>query len=236
MTNEQLAAGYVADQHAIDAVRSVRIILLVGISGAGKDTIQTELLKRGGYHKIITHTTRAPRANNGVLEQDGREYHFVSHEQMNDLLTNHQLIEVNQYGQNFYGTSIREFEIAKQDGHVAITNIDVNGVAALNAIAPDAVNAIFLLPPDFATWKQRLKVRYPSESEFQVVFAEREAIAAAELEHALAAPYYRFIVNNNIPQVTQVIDDMAKKSEDPGSDEAARIVARELLAEIKANQ
>ena len=236
MTNEELAKQYRPDQRAIDAVSAVKILLLVGISGAGKDTIQTELLKREGYHRIITHTTRSPRANNGIMEQDGREYHFVSQEKMNELLQNHAFIEANQYGVNFYASSVQEFEIAKQANNVAITNVDVHGVAALHAIAPDAVMAIFLLPPDFDTWKQRLAVRYPSITAFTEAFAEREEIAAAELEHALAAPYYYFMINDNIPLVTQIIDDMAQgRMSSIPSDDEARGVARELLAAIKAS-
>lgn len=234
MTNEELAANYKADQKGVDALKNVNIILLVGISGAGKDTIETELRKRGGYHKIVTHTTRPPRANNGVMEQDGREYHFASHEQMNDMLQNHELIEVNQFGQNFYGTSVRELEIAREDNNIAITNIEVNGVAALEAIAPGAVKAVFLLPPDFQTWKQRLAIRYPSIEQFMDALSERETIAAAEIEQALSVPYYYFVINNDIPGVTQFVDDLAHdRLESLASDDEARAVARQLLQDIK---
>lgn len=236
MTNEELAAHYQADQRALDAVRAVKILLLVGISGAGKDTIQKEILDLPGYHRIITHTTRAPRANDGVMEQNGREYHFVSHEEMNTLLQNQELVEVNQFGKNFYATSVKEFEIAKQDNKVAVTNVDVNGVAALHAIAPNAVTAIFLLPPDFATWKERLAVRYHTIQEFIDAFNERESIAAAELEHALSAPYYYFIINDDIDSVTRLIDDIAQgRITELPADTAARSVAKDLLDTIRTH-
>lgn len=236
MTNEELAVNYQADQRALDAVRAVKILLLVGISGAGKDTIQKEILDLPGYHRIITHTTRAPRANDGIMEQNGREYHFVSHEEMNSLLQNHELVEINQFGKNFYATSVREFEIAKQDEKVAVTNVDVNGVAALHAIAPNAVTAIFLLPPDFTTWKERLAVRYHTIQEFMDAFNERESIAAAELEHALRTPYYYFIINDDIDGVTQLIDDIAKgRITELPADTAARNVAKDLLSTIRTH-
>lgn len=236
MTNEELAAHYQAGQRALDAVRAVKILLLVGISGAGKDTIQKEILQRTGYHRIITHTTRAPRANDGVMEQNGREYHFVSQEEMNSLLRDQALVEVNQFGKNFYATSVKEFEIARQDNKVAVTNVDVNGVAALHSIAPNAVTAIFLLPPDFATWKERLAVRYHTIQEFMDAFNERESIAAAELEHALNAPYYYFVINDDIAGVTQLIDDIAQgRITELPADTAARSAAQDLLDTIRTH-
>src|SRR5690606_4573266 len=78
-TLSRLAQLYQPSDAARDVLARADVVLLVGISGAGKDTIQSRLLQRGDYHSIITHTTRPPRANNGVMEQNGREYHFVSY-------------------------------------------------------------------------------------------------------------------------------------------------------------
>lgn len=48
------------------------MIILVGKSCSGKDTVVKELEKMG-YNKIVTCTTRPPRPG----EIDGREYHFL---------------------------------------------------------------------------------------------------------------------------------------------------------------
>lgn len=48
------------------------MIILVGKSCSGKDTVTKELIKMG-YNKIVTCTTRPPRPG----EVDGREYHFL---------------------------------------------------------------------------------------------------------------------------------------------------------------
>ncbi len=48
------------------------MIILVGKSCSGKDTVVKELAKMG-YNKIVTCTTRPPRPG----EIDGREYHFL---------------------------------------------------------------------------------------------------------------------------------------------------------------
>ena len=49
------------------------MIVLVGKSGTGKDTIKKELMKRE-YKSVVTYTTRPPREG----EIDGVAYHFIS--------------------------------------------------------------------------------------------------------------------------------------------------------------
>jgi guanylate kinase len=237
MSVAQLSQTYEPDQRAIDIVRAADILLLAGISGAGKDTIQKQLLQKDGYHRIVTHTTRQPRENNGTMEQDGREYHFVSFEQMQDLLERHQLIEVNQYGVNFYGTSVTEFETAKNMKKIAIGDIDVNGVEVFRRIASDNVRALFLIPPDYATWRQRLSSRYQTNQEFESEYPARRTTAIQELEHTLSVPYYHFIINDDLARAVRVTDEIAhRKDMFNQHDDEARLKARELLASIKSDQ
>lgn len=53
-----------------------RVVVLGGLSGAGKTTAG-ELLEREGWIRMVTVTTRAPRAG----EVDGRDYHFLTEEE-----------------------------------------------------------------------------------------------------------------------------------------------------------
>lgn len=52
------------------------MILLVGKTCSGKDTIRKELLKMG-VNSVITYTTRPPREH----ETEGVEYHFITKEE-----------------------------------------------------------------------------------------------------------------------------------------------------------
>lgn len=236
MTLETLAKNYKPDQQAIDTVRASDILLLVGISGAGKDTIQSRLLATGNYHKVVTHTTREPRANDGVLEQNGREYHFVSRERMQALLEDHQLIEVNQYGKNFYGASIDEFKKAAQFGKIAISNIDVNGVAVFHQLAQESVHALFLIPPNYEVWRQRLSSRYQTMEQFEQEYPDRRTAAINELEHALSVPYYHFIINDELERAVRVTGEIAhRKDSFNRHDDEARLAARDLLDAIRAS-
>ncbi|RYF29547.1 MAG: hypothetical protein EOO17_01010 [Chloroflexi bacterium] len=233
MEIESLARNYQADQGARDVVAASNTLLLVGISGAGKDTIQSKLLKKDGYHKIVTHTTRSPRANNGIMEQDGVEYHFVSHQVMLDMLTGHDLIEVNKYGSNYYGTSVQEFRAANDSGKVTLGNIDVNGITVFKDLGDDAVRALFILPPDYDTWRRRLSARYSTVEEFEHELPNRLQAAADELMRALSVPYYHFIINDDLDRAVRVVDEIAHREDIFNRhDDEARIAARDLLDAI----
>lgn len=233
MELDKLAIDYHPDETAEVVVSASDTLLLVGISGAGKDTIQSKLLMKDGYHKIVTHTTRDPRANNGVMEQDGREYHFVSYQAMELMLKNHELIEVNKYGVNYYGTSIQEFRVANASGKVALGNIDVNGITAFKSLGDDAVRALFILPPNYDTWRQRLSSRYSSVEEFDQELPNRLGAAADELARALSVSYYHFIINDDLDRAVRVVDEIAHREDTFNRhDDEARLAARDLLDAI----
>ena len=233
---DQLIAQYKISDQALAVVRSTRIALLVGITAAGKDTLQNQLLKRPIYHEIITHTTRPPRANNGVMEVDGQNYHFVSVEQMSQLLKNQQLIEVNRFGDNYYGTSVGEFEAAKAADKIALGDIDVHGIASFRALSEGNVVPIFIVPPDYDTWRQRLEKRYQSTEELGRELPKRLAAAQFELEHALSVPYYHFIINDELERAVRVADKIASGENSFNQrDEEARAAAANLLNAINAH-
>lgn len=214
-------------------VKSVQTILLVGISGAGKNTITGHLLKTGKFHLIISHTTRLPRKNHGVMEKDGVEYHFVSHQKIYDMLTRGEFVEAKKYASNVYGTSVNEFLKAAKENKYAIADIEVQGVAEYMSISPEKVKPIFLLPPNFKTWKERFHARYEGVTGKSGMY-ERMQAAIEELQHLLHHPYFSIVVNDNlveaVAQVQSIVDGEVQ------SDAAQRYgqkIAHELLNEMK---
>ena len=218
-----LLANYQPVDSTRQLIKTTPILLLVGPTGAGKDSVKDKLLETGEYHHIISHTTRPPRINHGIIEQNGREYHFVDLAQATAMLKDHAFIEAKMYSGNLYGTSVAEIQVARDEGKIAVTDIEVQGIAEYKAI-DRGVMAVFLLPPDFKTWQARLQRRYGD-----VVDAAdarlRMQTALAEIEQLLNTDHYFAIVNDRLDETLhQVAAIVALHGSDPVQEAAARRV------------
>jgi guanylate kinase len=234
MNLEQLTKGYTPTAETTELIQSSKITLLVGISGAGKDTIKRKLLEKEGYRDIVSHTTRVPRMNNGVIETDGDDYHFISNDLATEMINNKAFIEVKFVHDTVYGTSADEVKYAHDENKIAVTDIDVQGVEEYKDISRDVV-AIFILPPSYAVWRERLQQRYATIEEFEAEWPKRRTSAIMELEKALFVPYYHFIINDDLDRSVRIVDEIAHQGDlFNRKDDEARLLARDILAEIQA--
>jgi len=236
MDDSAMAAGlkqkieqYHPSAATIELVKNTPILLLVGVSGAGKGSIKSKLLGTDSYHHIVSHTTRKPRENDGVMEQDGREYHFIDLAEAERMLDDGAFVEAKFYSGNVYGTSAVEIKRAHDEEKVAITDIEVQGVAEYETIKPN-VKAVFVLPPSYEIWQERLQRRY--DGNVNATDLERRMMTAKiELQEALDKNYYRFVINDELGKAAKIVDAIAHGS-DPENDEAAKVLAHDILAKL----
>ena len=233
---QTLIDTYQPSDASVELFRSVRIVLLVGIAGAGKNTIQSQLVERPEFVEIITSTTRQPRANNGVLEQDGVEYHFISHEQALDYLRQGDYVEASLvHGEQVYGVTAAEIERIAASDRIAVADVDIQGVVKYKQLS-DQISAIFLLPPNYATWRERMRTRYATDEEFEREWPTRRASAIAELEEALRQPYYHFVINDDLAEAVDACVSIVEADETfHRKDDEKRLVARDILDELRVN-
>ena len=165
------------------------IIVLLGASGSGKSTIENELATHHGFEKIISCTTRKPR--NG--EVDGKEYHFVSRETFEDMISKGAFLEYAQYVENYYGTSLRLIEEKRAAGIDVLLEIEVQGAEEVRKKCPDAV-LIFVAPPSFEELSRRLRERNTDD---EAVIASRLETARKECEEI--SNYDYLVVNYQVP-------------------------------------
>ena len=90
----------------------IKIIVLCGPAGSGKDTIMQKVLELfpDRYHEIVSCTTRPPREG----EVDGKNYHFLTKDEFTKRLLSGDLLEATEFNGWHYGTlksDLREDQI-----------------------------------------------------------------------------------------------------------------------------
>ena len=166
-------------------------------SGAGKTSLVTALLEKStGLQVSISHTTRPKRPG----EVDGVNYHFVSKEQFQAMLTQQAFLEHAQVFSNSYGTSRQWVDDTLASGCNVILEIDWQGAAQIHQQNPDTVS-IFVLPPSKNTLLERLTQRGQDGAE---VIAQRIAEAQAEMSHFADAD---FLIINDV--FATALDELA---------------------------
>ncbi len=228
---KQKLANYKTPPAARELINSTRIVLLVGIAGAGKNTILSELLKKPEYRFIVSHTTRASRTNRGTPEKDGVNYHFINLEQAEKMLERNEFVEAKNVHGKVYGTSIEEIDSIRKADKIAITDLDVQGVAEYMAVSKSVV-PVFLLPPDFVTWQSRLMSRYEGSSPDPEDLTHRMKSAKMELQEALDKDYFEFVINDDLSRAVTAVDEITHGSLSPAKNEQARKLAQELLDKL----
>jgi guanylate kinase len=131
------------------------LIALSGPSGAGKDAVLARLKESGCPVKHITTLTTRPRR---AQERNNIDYHFVSVDKFQEMMTNNELLEwANVYG-NWYGVPKEAVKQALDEGQDVIVKVDIQGAATIKKILPQAI-LIFLAPPSIDELLIRLKQR-----------------------------------------------------------------------------
>jgi guanylate kinase len=156
-----------------------QLFIVSAPSGAGKTTLVRALLHADpGLSLSVSYTTRAPRAS----EQDGRDYHFVSRGEFEQMLERAEFLECAEVHGNYYGTSEAWVRNRMAAGANVLLEIDWQGAAQIRRRMPEAIG-IFIMPPPppLATLAERLRARGEDSAD---IVAQRLAAARDEIAHA----------------------------------------------------
>lgn len=207
-------------RHALESYRlsdtarkkleDLQLVLMVGPTSSGRNTIIRELVKTGAYHFIVSDTTREPRSNDGIPEQDGVEYWFRNEKDMLQDIRNGDFLEAAIiHNQQVSGISIRELAKARATNKIAIDEVEIKGADNAYRAKPDTI-IIFSVPPGFEKWMQRLHKRgsLPDDEIYR-----RLESACLEFDAALTHDYYRFIINDDIDETVAIVDSMVRLGE-----------------------
>jgi guanylate kinase len=163
------------------------LLVMSSPSGAGKTTLSRRLLAAdSNIIMSVSVTTRQPRPG----EIDGKDYHFIPHEEFGRLRDRGDLLEYAEVFGNFYGTPKRPVIEALQAGRDVLFDIDWQGTQQLAQAMEDDLVRIFILPPTAEELRERL-IRRAQDSSSTV--AKRMAKAADEISHW---PEYDYVIVN----------------------------------------
>ena len=104
------------------------LVILSGVSGAGKDTIKKELLKR--MEDVVTLPSFTSRERRPI-EEEGVQYHFITKEAFEEKIKKGDFYEYDVHHGNYYGTSRELLNEKIEQGKIIVKDIEVNGTEKL---------------------------------------------------------------------------------------------------------
>lgn len=170
-----------------------KVFVITGPSGVGKGTLIRGLREQIPELQLsVSATTRGARPG----ERDGVDYHFLSPQEFESLLSEEGFLEHASYSGHRYGTLRSEVSERVQAGVPVVLEIELQGARQVRRAMPDAV-AVFIAPPSREALRARLIGRGTDtlrQVEDRLRTAERELQAQAEFEHV--------VVNDRLERAT----------------------------------
>ena len=175
------------------------LVILSGVSGAGKDTIKKELIKRKENIVTLPSFTDRPKRPEEV---EGGTYHFVTTEEFEKMIENNEFYEYNVHHNHFYGTSKKALNNKIAEGNIIVKDIDVNGTENLLKVLKDEVKVvtIFLRVPK-EELRRRLQHRIDKPSAKEITLR----LNRFDYEESRIGLYDYVIKNDNLEKTVQII-------------------------------
>jgi len=173
------------------------VFIISAPSGSGKSTLVSRIRRSlPNLEFSISYTTRPKRG----VEQNGREYFFVSRNEFEDMIRKDEFLEHADVFGNYYGTSRSFLHKAEQQGKDLLLDIDVQGAAQIKEMLPEAIST-FILPPNRAELEQRLRSRGQDAME---VIQKRLDAATREIENYDKYDY--ILVNDHLDDSVKALE------------------------------
>ncbi len=175
------------------------LVILSGVSGAGKDTIKKELIKRKANIVTIPSFTDRPKREGDI---EGKTYNFVTTQEFEKMIENNELYEYNVHHNHFYGTSKKTLNDQIKMGNIIIKDIDVNGTENLKKIFKDEIKVVtvFLrVPKDELRRRLENRIDKPSEKEITL------RLNRFDYEESRIDLYDYVLKNDDLEKTVQII-------------------------------
>ena len=180
------------------------LVLLSGVSGAGKDTIKKELIKRlENVTSMPSYTDRSPRPG----EVNGEIYHFITTEEFEEKIKQDEFYEYSVHHEHYYGTSKKVLNEKVKEGKIIVKDIEVNGTENLLKLLKDDIKivTIFLRVP-----KDELRRRLENRIEKASIKEIELRLNRFDFEESKIGMYDYVLKNDDLEKTVQIIMTIIK--------------------------
>ncbi|XP_035717249.1 peripheral plasma membrane protein CASK-like isoform X8 [Vespa mandarinia] len=121
-----------------------KTLVLLGAHGVGRRHIKNTIIAKhpDKYAYPIPHTTRPPRTD----EENGRNYYFVSHDEMMADIAANEYLEYGTHEDAMYGTKLETIRKIHEEGRMAILDVEPQALKVLRT-AEFAPYVVFIAAP-----------------------------------------------------------------------------------------
>ncbi|XP_043286648.1 MAGUK p55 subfamily member 7 isoform X2 [Venturia canescens] len=179
-----------------------RPVVLIGPPGVGRNELKRRLMATDPdkYKTPVPYTSRPPRPG----EVNGKEYHFVTCEKMEEEIQAGKFIEFGEYKGNLYGTSAESVSSLVNAGYVCLLNPHYQALKMLRT-PQSKPYVIYIKPPRFEILKEtrneaRARSTYDETNSRGFTDEEFNAIlhSAARIEFLYSHLFDEVIVNADL--------------------------------------
>ncbi|MFN2470016.1 MAG: guanylate kinase [Gaiellaceae bacterium] len=189
---------------ARDAAPENPVFVVTGTSGAGKGTLEKEVLRRLPELALaVSATTRERRPG----EEDGREYWFLSENEFQRRARDGEFLEhvTHEWGKRA-GTLRSEIDRIRAEGRVPLLDLETQGALLVRDHVPGSVT-IFIKAPNFEELERRLRERATEsagEIELRLRVAREQLASEQEFDHV--------IVNDELGRAVDELEEIVRRT------------------------
>jgi guanylate kinase len=203
-------------------IKNLDLLMVIGPSGVGK----TAIINRLNLKYIVSDTSREPRPD----EKESVDYYFrQDYDKIVDEMKNGRFVQaVIDSGGDLKATSDSTYP----ESGIAVMAVVAGVVQNFRQLGFRKTFSVFITPPSFEEWMQRLDVHNLSAEQQALRLAE----AARSLEFALNDKEVHLILNDNIEEAVNQTKNVLEGNIDQERETEARSIAEQLLGNVGYNK
>ncbi|CAF4734413.1 unnamed protein product [Rotaria socialis] len=163
-----------------------KTLVLLGAHGVGRRHIKNTLITSQPKHFAypIPHTTRLPKKD----EENGKNYYFVTHEEMMRDIANNEYLEYGTHDDAMYGTKLETIRNINRQSLMGVLDVEPQALKVLRT-AEFAPYVVFIAAPDLS------QIKGVNDESLERLLKESEL-----LQQAYGHYFDLVIINNDIEE------------------------------------